>query len=263
MKLVGTAILASLAIILWLAGCIPSLNLIFLPAFIAGLYVISEASPPNKIVTIGMWLATVSTGFFIAIYRPNDFSYPLVWHAASLYNGGEPFLLHANGSKAVGGYLIIMFLLPFTTPGPKQAPLPESITLTTIVVISMIFIASFIFEVGWQPKLSEGILIFSIVNLGVTVIAEEAFFRLLIQDYISSFFENKFFGVIVPVSITALLFAVAHTNTFGPELLLHLAAGLGYCLVYTYTKRLSMAIASHFGVNILHFLLLEYPLPPL
>lgn len=261
MKIVSALTLGGASIALWLEGFIPSLNLVLLPIFVTGLYTISEVGFPYKTITIAIWFTTLLLGFFIAIYRPSDFNYPLIWQVSSLYEGEKPFSLHANASKALGGYFVIAFLLIQTLRENEKRTLLASIVFTSVVVVLVTLIAHILFNIQWRPKLPNGFLTFSIVNLGITVLTEEAFFRLLVQDYIASFFTNKRVGIIVSLSIATLLFAFAHTAVFSSSLLLYLIAGTGYGVVYLYTQRLSMAIAAHFGVNILHFSLFEYPIP--
>ncbi len=260
LKTIGTVTLGCVAVALWLVDLIPTLNVLLLPVFIIGLYIISGNPLSHKAIAMAIWLATLLLGFFIAIYRPDGFNYPLIWQTTSLYEGGQPFLLRANTSKAIGGYLVIAFLLTHTLRKKEQHSLLASVIFTFAVAVLAILVASFVFGVQWKPKLSEGFLIFSIVNLGITVASEEAFFRLLIQDYIASLFTNKHVGICVAAGIATLLFAFAHTTTFNAAFLLYLCVGAGYSAVYIYTRRLSMAIAVHFGVNILHFSFLEYPL---
>lgn len=259
-KLSGTIILSCVAVALWLDVMIPTLNVALMPILFMGLYALTELKFPYKPLFGLVYFVTVVVGFFIAIYRPSEFNYPLVLQAASLYDGGQPYSLFVNTSKAMGGYLVVLMLLNQSNIQSAQRDLPRSLIVTTLIVAFITLVACLVFNVGWEPKIPDGLLIFIAVNLGVTVLAEEAFFRLLIQKQIASFFTHKKMGVWVAAFITTILFTLSHTASIGPAFALYLIAGAGYSFVYAYTNRLSMAIAVHFGVNILHFLLLEYPL---
>ena len=60
--------------------------------------------------------------------------------------------------------------------------------------------------------------------------------------------------------LTAALFGAAHLSLGPLFALLAGVAGLGYGLALHYSGRLSLAIALHGAVNLLHILLLSYPL---
>lgn len=246
---------------LYLFGLIPALNAALIPLFTVGLYAVSENKLSSWGINHAIWVLTFIVGFFIAIYRPGSFDYPLVWQASSLYPGGDPYSLFVNTSKAIGGYIVVVWL--FSKYGVLRDALGarQSAYIAAFGSISMILIASMIFGVGWQFKVSDGILFFIIFNLGVTVVSEEAFFRLLLQAKIASFFKNVLVGKIISVCIVTILFALSHTPQIGNAFFLYLIAGGIYGTVYAVSGRLSAAIAVHFGVNILHFVLLQYPIP--
>ncbi|MFT5084157.1 MAG: membrane protease YdiL (CAAX protease family), partial [Lentisphaeria bacterium] len=271
-EIIGSLTVGGLGAALLFASSIPTLNLMLLPLFAMGLYALSYALPyalpyalsdikhSHKVLKIGTWLITLLLGFFIAIYRPANFNYPLIFQTKELYEGGQSFSLYANTSKALGGYLVVLWLLAYSTAGKNQRSLPRSIMFAIAAITCVLFIANVFFHVQWQPKLPEGLLYFIVVNLGISVVAEEAFFRLLIHDQIVSFFSNKRAGMWVGASAATVLFALSHTASIGAAFLLFFIAGATYSAVYIFSGRLSMAICVHFGVNILHVLLLEYPL---
>lgn len=261
LKITSSFLLGGVGLWLLLSGSMPALNLLLLSLFTLGLYAITEMNIRHKTVAIALWLVTLLLGFFIAIYRPGDFHYPLIWHFSELHEGGKDFALYANTSKALGGYLVIIWFLMRLPRDETRPSLGLSVVAILTATIFLLLIANLLFGVRWQPKLPEGWLYFVVVNLGITVIAEEAFFRLLVQRQLVLLFSNKKPGVWIAAASATGLFALAHTTTPGPALLLFLVAGAVYSAVYAYTNRLSMAVAVHFGVNILHFLLLEYPLP--
>lgn len=200
----------------------------------------------------------------MAIYRPAGFDYPLLWNPGALYEGGSPYSLYVNLSKAVGGYLVILWLWlgmrRFETNPPAARPIWEQLALVAAGAGSILFIAYAFFGVGFQPKLPEGILYFVLVNLLVTVVSEEAFFRLLLQAQIERFFNSRTVGISIAVAVSSVLFALAHSGATGPVFFLFLFAGFVYAAVYARTRSLLASIATHFGVNIVHITLLEYPL---
>ncbi|MCD9459705.1 CPBP family intramembrane glutamic endopeptidase [Marinibactrum halimedae] len=241
----------------------PLLNTLLLLPYCALLYLITYPSS-SKLRTGLFFVPTIILGFFIATYRPSGFHYPLVWTTTELYPGGKEFALYANVSKAIAGYLTLAWLINNTNL--KQgffklgASKEKAIPLIIVSIITILSTALIFFDIQWQPKFSEAVLYFAIINLFFTVISEEVFFRLLLQDGIASFFTNKKQGAFYALIATTLLFTLAHTTAFGPLFFLFLFSGFIYAFAYTYTKSLTVCISIHFGVNLFHFILLEYPL---
>jgi membrane protease YdiL (CAAX protease family) len=97
-------------------------------------------------------------------------------------------------------------------------------------------------------KWPEATPLFLVVNLFLTVIAEEAFFRGFIQERFTVALSAYRWHKVAAITVSALLFGVAHV-----------VAGLGYAIAYQRTRRIESAIAAHFLLNAVHFLTLSYP----
>jgi hypothetical protein len=111
--------------------------------------------------------------------------------------------------------------------------------------------------VAFDPKWTTVFLIWAVTNLFFTCLSEEAFFRGFVQAELARAGGRAWMTIAVIVS--AILFGLAH---FGGGLNLVIAgviAGLGYGLAYARTRRIEAAMAVHFGVNAVHFLLFTYP----
>ncbi|WNO10465.1 CPBP family intramembrane glutamic endopeptidase [Teredinibacter sp. KSP-S5-2] len=259
-RLYATVGVLTLTTIFVFGALIPLVNALCLPLFGLGLGWLVVKTPETGWLEIVLWCAVVVLGFFIAIYRPEGFHYPIAWETSAMHEGGLPFTLHMNFSKLLGGILVIIWLLTVYSNNSIARPLHESILITAASVFVMLLIANVFFDVGWQPKISEGLGLFVLVNLGITVLSEEAFFRLLIQDRMTSFFSNPTIGMWVAGIFTSVLFAFAHSTTINKTWLLFFIAGAIYSAVFAYTQRFSMALAVHFGVNLMHFIFLRYPI---
>jgi len=109
--------------------------------------------------------------------------------------------------------------------------------------------------VAWQPKWPQGVLLWLAVNLGAAVLAEELLFRGVLQPVLV-----KRLGSWPGLLLTAGLFGVAHLPFSTLFAMVAALAGLGYGLAFHYSGRISLAIALHAAVNLVHFLLLSYPL---
>lgn len=109
--------------------------------------------------------------------------------------------------------------------------------------------------VGWQPKWPEFLPAWMLVNLCVTALSEELVFRGWLQPALV-----KRCGAPFGIALGALLFGAAHAPFSAGFALVAGIAGLGYGLVFHLGGRLWPAVALHFAVNLLHLLLLSYPL---
>lgn len=117
-----------------------------------------------------------------------------------------------------------------------------------------------------DPKWGAYVLCFAFFNLFVTCVKEELFFRCILQEGIQHlccrFIGHRQLSTLATLGLSALIFTAAHFHT-GPgaplRLLLIFLAGILYALVYQLTRSVSLAIVTHFIVNLLHFSLFTYP----
>lgn len=270
-QLIATLVLLFLAGELVVYNLLPLVNaLLFLP-FAIGLVAITRLPHNASWLKAVVLLAVVSIGFFIAIYRPPGFDYPLVWNPGALYDHGKPFALYVNMAKAIGGYLVLVWLwqrIQWNAAGVSTDPFADAsrtvminrVYIVGASVLAILAMASLGFGLAWQPKWPQGLWIFFAVNLLVTVVAEEAFFRLLLQQCLERLFKHSRWSTQVALAVSALLFALAHAAPDNVLFVLFLFAGVVYGFVYAATRSFVAAVAAHFGVNFLHILLFEYPL---
>lgn len=260
--LVSVALVA-LSLTLYVSGTLALTSAVALPIFalLVALHTSFKVtrSRLNTLLAASLWLLALISGFAIALYRPGNFTYPAVHHFSEL-----GFTLYPNLAKALAGYFIIIWLWEPYGIGQGRTRAPAAL-LVGVSALAVLCAASFVFKIDWQPKLPDGILWFVLINFGITVVAEEAFFRLLLQDGLAKLVlmasaKKQRVAQWGAAAVATLLFALAHASITHPLFWLFLLAGGVYALVYQCTGRFSAATATHFGVNILHFTLLEYPL---
>ncbi|WP_169334777.1 CPBP family intramembrane glutamic endopeptidase [Gilvimarinus chinensis] len=237
----GVILLA--ATISWAAGALPTVCLIGLALLPPALYGLQHLT---GLAAAGLWLFSLGLSFFIATYRPENFHYPLIHHFTEL-----KFELHLNLAKVLTGYLLLAWLWQQGSSKRLELCLPLSLASSTAIIVT----AWWLFNYQWDPKWPNGIWWFLAINLGATVIAEEAFFRLGLQKSVLQMTGSSPFAVI----FSAAVFVLAHAPKDVASALLFSLAGLTYGLVYNYTGRFSAAVLTHFTVNALHFSLLSYP----
>lgn len=113
--------------------------------------------------------------------------------------------------------------------------------------------------IGWAPKWPEHAWLWQLNNLLLVTLVEEALFRGYIQGGLSRCFERLRHGETLALLLASLLFGLAHTGAGWQWVLLASLAGIGYGLAYRFGG-LAAAIATHFGLNLLHFGLFTYPM---
>ncbi|WP_412547848.1 CPBP family intramembrane glutamic endopeptidase [Pseudomonas sp. PDM11] len=155
--------------------------------------------------------------------------------------------------QAAGGLYAACLLAGLAAKTAAKARLDAPIFIITLLAVPAL--ALLLGVVAWQPKWPDMLGAWLVVNLAVAVLAEELLFRGVLQPRLIGWL-----GVWPGVLVTALLFGAVHIP-FSPTFAVVAAvAGLGYGLVMQVSGRLSMAIALHGLVNLLHFALLSYPL---
>jgi uncharacterized protein len=197
----------------------------------------------------------------LALHLGPGFRNPVVLRDAVLSPGAAPYTQYANFDKGLAGVLILG-VLGFARMGSGpgwRAALGQagSIAAGTIAVVMAASLAlGFVrFEPHWTPLFWT----WAPINLLLTCVSEEAFFRGFLQREIARDLEGRRHGAVIAVGVCALLFGIAHVAGGWRYVLLATLAGTGYGLAYQRSGRLEMAILTHFAVNATHFLLFTYP----
>lgn len=190
------------------------------------------------------------------------------FHDQKLYDGlrlsadAAPFKLNLNFGKASAG----LFLLVAYSPRIRHWAEARKVFFTPLMwliaigaPITVIGAALVFGEVRFDPKWPAPALAFLGVNLLFTCVAEEAFFRGLLQERLHRLFGEGKVGRWLPVALMAALFPLLHLNGDAAYLTLVALAGFGYSLAYSIARRIEAAILTHFLVNATHFLLFTYP----
>lgn len=188
------------------------------------------------------------------------FANPKVFVGLKLSTDAYPYTKYFNFDSAMVGLGILGFghrrlsgSAEWTTLLKQAAP-GTLLTLTAVMLFSL-----GLGYVHWQPKWTPLFFVWAWGNLFFTCIAEEAFFRGFIQQYLMQGLSGKPGGTAIALSITAVLFGLAHLPGGIDYVMLATVAGIGYGWSYYRTGHIEAAILTHFTLNALHFLLFTYP----
>ncbi|UWE15700.1 CPBP family intramembrane glutamic endopeptidase [Herbaspirillum huttiense] len=203
---------------------------------------------------------TLLLALLLALHRWPGFHNVLVIPSAAITADARPFMLFANLDKGSAGLLLLALLAPRCHAWREWR---ESIARTLLPGIATIVL---VMGVGWftglvKPALKwPGFTVeFLAINLLLTVVAEEAFFRGVIQQPLQSALQGMRGGSGLALMASALLFGAAHFGGGMTYAAIAGLAGLGYAWVFQRSGRIEAPILLHFTLNAVHFLAFTYP----
>jgi membrane protease YdiL (CAAX protease family) len=189
------------------------------------------------------------------------FHNPQVAHAIRLSANAVPYDLYLNFDKATAGlcFLGIAYVGLIRTWRECREALARAAPIIGLNIAIIIVLSLALGYLRFDPKRTSFFWLWAYHNLFLTCLAEEAFFRGLIQGGLRTAFNDYRYGALLALIIGAALFGVAHFAGGWQYVLLATVAGLGYGWVFMRTGRIEMSILAHFLMNATHFLLFTYP----
>jgi membrane protease YdiL (CAAX protease family) len=169
------------------------------------------------------------------------------------------FSMHLNLDKPLIGFWLLL-ACPWIV-GRRSLRLflhtvPMALALSTVLALGGALLLGVI---AWAPKWPDSAWLWLLNNLLLVTLVEEALFRGYIQGGLSRCLKNLRHGEHLALLLASLIFGLAHAGAGWQWVLLAGLAGVGYGLAYRFGG-LAAAIASHFGLNLLHFGLFTYPM---
>jgi membrane protease YdiL (CAAX protease family) len=207
--------------------------------------------------------AVIALSLALALHLVPGFANPLLVDKLQVSAAAAPVSLYLNLDKtAVGILLCATFAAPARDGASWRAVAAAwpVIAATPIVVLLAGYGAGVI---AIDPKWFAGWFhlapLFLLLNLFTTCLAEEAFFRALVQGRLAAALSHRPHGARTALFAAAVLFGLAHAHG-GPALVvLATFAGIGYGAAYQRSGRIEAAILAHFALNAAHFLMFTYP----
>lgn len=225
-----------------------------LPGLLGGaLFAVWVLCPPRGLPR-PLWLAgSLLGGLALAAHLLPGFS-PLPLSAArALSPDAAPYAVRLHWDKLLLGATLLAWWWRQPRPAATRPRAAWGCALLTLLAVPAL--ALLLGVVAWQPKWPAELALWLLVNLGVTALAEELLFRGLLQGALV-----ERLGVARGIALGALLFGLAHAPFSPGFAVLAAIAGLGYGWTLQLSGRLYPALLLHGAVNLVHFLLLSYPL---
>jgi len=186
----------------------------------------------------------------------------VLFHDVRLTPDAAPFALGLGFDKAAAGLLLLAAFSVRATSWRQLASQVPAIVVAAIATSTVaIVIALAAGYVRIEPKWVDAAPAFLVANLLFTCVAEEAFFRGLIQERLMRLSDTRSQPAWNWIAIAAStgLFGLAHAGGGLTWMAVATVAGLGYALVYARTRTIEGAIIVHFAVNAAHFIGFTYP----
>lgn len=183
-----------------------------------------------------------------------------VFEAVRLSPDAPPFALFASVDKALAGLgLLVWVCRRCGSLSEWRAMWQTTVPIALLTVGVVLGLGMATHAVHWDPKWPAQAPAFLAINLLFTCVAEEAFFRGLLQERLAQACGASPLACWLPALVSAALFGAVHLGGGWPFAVLAGVAGLGYAAAYAHTRRIEAAILTHIAVNATHFLLFTYP----
>lgn len=170
-----------------------------------------------------------------------------------------PFSMYLNLDKPLIGFWLLL-VCPWIVGRRSPRLFLYATTLALILSAVLALGGALVLNViDWAPKWPEQAWLWLLNNLLLVTLVEEALFRGYIQGGLSRCLGHLPYGENLALLLASLVFGLAHVGAGWQWVLLASLAGIGYGLAYRFGG-LAAAIATHFGLNLLHFSLFTYPM---
>lgn len=201
----------------------------------------------------------VITSIGLALHRVPGFENLEAVAADVLSSGSDPANLWLNLDKPLVGFWVMLFLPWHLGTSINNRPLIQTALILGGTVTACLGLAFVTSSVTWAPKWPEWGWLWALNNLLLVCMAEEAFFRSFVQGGLERLLGNWRHGRTLALAVAALLFGLAHHRGGISWMCLATIAGIGYGLAWR-AGGLRAATATHFSLNLIHFVFFTYPM---
>lgn len=228
-------------------------------AVLSGLVWGSLRSSSAALQTVLVCLAS-ALAVLMALHLAPGFANPKVFDNVRFSADAAPFTQFLNFDKGAAGLIFLAAYAPRVQTSVEAGRVGR-VALLASVGTSIVVIAAAL-AVGYvRPdfKVPAGTSAFLATNLFFTCVAEEAFFRGLLQERFARALSASRLQFWLPLVISSILYGAAHAAGGADFAVLATIAGAGYALAYALTRRIEAAIFTHFAVNLVQFIGFTYP----
>ncbi|MFY1667511.1 CPBP family intramembrane glutamic endopeptidase [Pseudomonas sp. Pseu.R1] len=170
-----------------------------------------------------------------------------------------PFSMYLNLDKPlIGVWIVLACPWVFTAVALRRSLLTASLTLPSTTAVCLATAVT-LGLVAWAPKWPEQTGIWALNNLLLVALTEELLFRGYLQGGLTRLLQRVPHHQTLALFIASFLFGLAHLGGGWQWMALAGLAGIGYGIAWRFGG-LPAAVATHFGLNFVHFSLFTYPM---
>jgi hypothetical protein len=216
---------------------------------------------PGKVSRVVAIIVIVCIVLQLGMHLLPGFHNPIIADDLVLSADAAPYDLYLNFDKTVAGILLLGMLWPtlIRSRDDLLKALRVGLPLIALNIVVLVIVSLALGYLRFDPKWTSFFWLWASVNLLSTCLSEEAFFRTFIQSGLAAALKPYRYGPTVALTVSAMLFGIAHLSGGWTYVLLSAVAGLGYGYIFQRTGRFEMAMLAHFALNATHFLLFTYP----
>ena len=206
------------------------------------------------------WSVVVISAVVLASHQVPWIHNVLVLDAVSVSAAAADYTLYWNYDKGFVGVLLYAVCVrpQAVTEWNRAIAAGGAVAILTVAAVSVPALATGF--VPWDPKWPAILGVWVPANLLVTCLAEEAFFRGLLQRQLARVLRGRVPGAaLVAILAAAAAFGATHFAGGTTYVLLATLAGIGYGTACHLTGRVEAGILAHFTLNLAHLLLFTYP----
>lgn len=193
--------------------------------------------------------------FVLAAHLLPGFNNPVIFYALTVTENSVPLDQYLSIDKISAGLILFWFLFENNERQTFQLDKLKAlvwILVPTLVLSFGVALLSLVeLEIKWLIYFPALLLI----NLFFTCVAEEVYFRGLIQKNIARWYNRT-----LAIFVTGVLFGLAHFGAGRIDyILVAMIAGLGYAAIYDKTRSVGASILGHWLLNAVHLVFFTYP----
>ena len=208
------------------------------------------------VVLVSIIFAMLSSNF------PHE-NYVMLLDNVRLSEHSKPFIMGINIEKTLVAILLASHLIHFNQTQTEWVKCIKVAILPSVLVCLLLLTPAIMTNfVRFEPKFPlPATMLFALHNIFLVCLAEEVFFRGIIQQWLHQLCGKYLTKLApwLPILIASLLFGLFHFRSGLIMIIFASIAGLFYGYVYQKTKRIEASMLVHFCLNMVHFLVFTYP----
>ncbi|MEJ2691484.1 MAG: CPBP family intramembrane metalloprotease [Candidatus Thiodiazotropha sp.] len=246
---------------LFIALAVDHVSLIALPSLLLLLIFTTALQFDKNRARQGIWrLSVVILPLVIALAFSGAFSTWTLLDGIQLGHSSSSYAINLNMSKALIALILLATVVPTINCWTDLSQmLKKTIPIFAIGLPAVVAFSSAVGYTQFDFKLQPIIFAWGTVNLFLTCIGEEVFFRGIVLKQLMHSFEPFKNGNYLALALSSIIFGIVHFNGGLIFILVATSAGLLYGAAYIKTGKVEASILCHFGINVFHFIFLTYP----